>query len=95
MIRPLIMIIRLAVTRGVTISLGLLLVVLAKPKHTLDSRTSKRARGSKPLPPQADGKSDFDEEMQGDGQPADATATYSEDPIENGGGFELADDMFL
>jgi hypothetical protein len=33
--------------------------------------------------------------MQGDGLPADATATSSEDPIEDGGAFELADDMLL
>jgi hypothetical protein len=33
--------------------------------------------------------------MQGDGQPADVTATSTEDPIEVEGGFELADDMLL
>jgi hypothetical protein len=36
-----------------------------------------------------------DEEMQGDEQPADATGTSSENPIEDGGVFELADDMLL
>jgi hypothetical protein len=33
--------------------------------------------------------------MQGDGQPADASGTSSEDPIEDGGGFELVDDKLL
>jgi hypothetical protein len=33
--------------------------------------------------------------MKGDGQPADATAPSTEDPIEDGGGFELADDMLI
>jgi hypothetical protein len=61
------------------------------------SRTRKRARGSNPLPPQADNGSDSDEEMQGDGHPANATAaaTSSEHPTEDGGDFELADDMLI